>query len=179
MPTPSVGRKIAPTHPLLVHPGQGCVAFAILWWARFELAEQIIRGGGARVSAAEVLVQRTGCSNWVERRVRDEAVDLTADEQPGLALDLGPLHRPLLVPLLEVTRERVERLVVVVVAVEELEPESCHDPPRTPARRRSALLSSDTRTKFLIPQVPFGAGSFACMCGCRSGAARTGTSGET
>src|SRR5258708_33467669 len=132
MPTPSVGRKIAPTHPLLVHPRQACVAVAILWPARFELAEQILRVGRARVSAAEELVQRTGCRNWVERRVRDEAVDLTADEPPGLALDLGPLHRPLLVPLLDVARERVERLVVAAVAFEGLHPAICHDPPGAP-----------------------------------------------
>src|SRR5258708_13312792 len=149
MPTPSVGRKIAPTHPLLVHPRQACVAVAILWPARFELAEQILRVGRARVSAAEVLVQRTGCRNWVERRVRDEAVDLTADEQPGLALDLGPLHRPLLVPLLDLTRERVERLVVVVVAAEELEPEGCPDPPRPPPLRPPPFLSHDHRTHVL------------------------------
>ena len=46
---------------------------------------------------------------------------LPADEQALLAVDLGPLHRALAHARVEVPGERVGRLVVVVVGVEQLE----------------------------------------------------------
>src|SRR5690606_15054183 len=68
--------------------------------------------------AAEVVDQRAGFGHRVERRVRDEPVDLAADEEPLLAVDLGPAHAPALHPLVDVAGEGVGGLVVVVVGVE-------------------------------------------------------------
>ena len=83
-----------------------------------ELAEQLDDTGASFVVPAEVLLEAPGLGEVAERRVRDEPVHATADERPRLAVDLGPLHRPLLVLGFDVTGERVDRLVVVVVGVE-------------------------------------------------------------
>ena len=49
---------------------------------RVEVAEQLPDVLALRVAAAEVLVERARLGDRVERRVRDEAVDLPADQQP-------------------------------------------------------------------------------------------------
>src|SRR5207248_6302155 len=87
------------------------------------------------VATAEVLVEAARPRDRVERRVRDEPVDLAADEQPLLAVQLDPLHAALLHLARHVPDERVFRLVVVVVGVEQtvahvLPLVTCRDPGR-------------------------------------------------
>ena len=88
---------------------------------RVEVAEELTHALALGVAAAEVLVERPRLGDRVPRRVRDEPVDLPADEQALLAVDLGPLHGALRHAGLGVAGERVDGLVVVVVAVEHLE----------------------------------------------------------
>ena len=123
MPTPSVGSRMRALHALLVHEREPRVAVAVSGTDRLQLAEQRIQVGALGVAAAEVLVERAGLAHRVERRVRDEPVDLAADEQSLPAVELGPLDGAFLVLRLDVAGERVDGLVVVVVAVEELERE--------------------------------------------------------
>ena len=91
-----------------------------------KLAEERVHVRVLRIAPAEVFVHRPRPGDGVERGVRDEPVDLAADQQPLLAFEFGPLDGPLAVLGLDVAGEGVERLVVVVVAVEELEVESGH-----------------------------------------------------
>ena len=114
---------MAALHALLVHQLQPRVAVAVRRRDRLEFTEQRVQIGASRVAPAEVLVERAGLAHRIERRVRDEPVDLAADEQPLPAVELRPLDGALLYCGLDVAGERVHRLVVVVVAVEELERE--------------------------------------------------------
>ena len=107
---------------LVVHHLQPHVAIAVRRIDRLEVAEEVDDAVTLLVVAAEVLLEAPGRSKPVERRVRDEAVHAAADEQPGASVDLCPLHRALGVLGLDVPRERVHRLVVVVVGVEAAQP---------------------------------------------------------
>ena len=123
MPTPRVGRKIAPPMPcssMSLMPGIAVEVLGVLA-QRVEVAEELLDALALGVAAAEVLVERAGLGDRVPRGVGDEAVDLAADEQPLPAVDLRPLHRAARHALLGVAGEGVDRLVVVVVAVEVLE----------------------------------------------------------
>ena len=117
------GKEDRAAHALLVHQLQTGVAVAVLGVVahRVEVAEELPDPLALGVAAAEVLVERARLRDGVEGRVGDEAVDLAADEQPLLAVDLTPLHRALGHARLGVAGEGVDRLVVVVVAVEDLE----------------------------------------------------------
>src|SRR5205085_9797135 len=64
-------------------------------------------------------LQRSGSADRVERGVRDEAVQLPADEKAASPADLSPLHAPLRHGRGHVPGEGVLGLVVVVVAVEQ------------------------------------------------------------
>ena len=103
---------------LLVHHLQPDVAVAVGGVGRFEVAEQLDDARAALVVPAEVLLETARLGEVAERGVRDEPVHATTDEQARLAVDLGPLHRPLGVLGFDVAGERVGRLVVVVVGVE-------------------------------------------------------------
>ena len=132
MPTPRVGRKIAPCHALGVHQREAGVTVAVSR-ARSGRARRTARGcpgpwGCGRGSTRRA---RPGLETGSNVRVGDEVVDGAADEQALLAVDGRPLHRALGVLRLDVPGERVLRLVVVVVAVEELEVQVAHgSPPR-------------------------------------------------
>jgi hypothetical protein len=119
------GEEEAAGHALLVHEGDAGVAVAVGGADGLERAERAadVVGGAA---AAEVLVEAAGAGDGVEERVRDEAVDALVDHQARLAVDLHPLHAALGQLGVDVTGEGVGRLVVVVVGVEELEPEVGH-----------------------------------------------------
>src|SRR5205823_6069844 len=86
---------------------------------------------------AEVLVERPRPRDGIELRVRDEPIHLARDDQPLLAVDLGPLHRTLAKARIDVPGERVGSLVVVIVGVEGQEPQVGHRalPPARPACR--------------------------------------------
>src|SRR5206468_8826461 len=71
-----------------------------------------------RIAPAEVLVETAGFRDRVERGVGDEAIDLSGHEQALAAVHDAPLHRAALHLRLDVARERVLGLVVVVVCVE-------------------------------------------------------------
>ena len=106
---------------MFVHQRQPRVAVAVRGTDRLQFTEQRVQVRASWVAAAEVLVQRAGLADRVERRVGDEPVDLAADEQPLLAVELGPLNGALAVLRFDVAGEGVDGLVVVVVAVEVLE----------------------------------------------------------
>ena len=127
MPTPRVRRKIAPVRPCRsMRRSRVAVPVLRVLAHRVEVAEERPHVLALRVPAAEVLVEGARLRHGVERRVGDEAVDPSADEQALLAVDLRPLHRALGELRLEVPGEGVERLVVVVVAVERLELDVAH-----------------------------------------------------
>ena len=126
-------------HALFIHQREPRVAVAVCGTDRLELAEQRVQVRAFRVAAAEVLVERAGLTHGVERRVRDEAVHPAADEQPLPAVELSPLDGALPVLRLDVSGERVDGLVVVVVAVEVLEGKLCH---RGDVLSRAGCLSS-------------------------------------
>ena len=91
MPTPSVGRKMAPCMPCSsISASRASRSRYSGCRHRLEVAEQRVHVLAPRVAAAEVLVERAGLGDRVERRVRDEPVDLPADEQALLAVDLAP-----------------------------------------------------------------------------------------
>ena len=90
MPTPSVGSKMRPAMPCSSISASRASRSRYAGWDRLELAEQRVQVRASRVAAAEVLVERAGLADGVERRVRDEPVDLAADEQALLAVDVAP-----------------------------------------------------------------------------------------
>jgi hypothetical protein len=73
--------------------------------------------------AAEVVVERTGRGHGVEGGVDHAAEDPSADDLILAPVDVAPLDAPLAEGGVEVAGEGVERLVVVVVAVEGPVPE--------------------------------------------------------
>jgi hypothetical protein len=105
---------------LLVHDLQPGVAVAVLG----VLLDRLQHPEGCAQVADTVLgseeVSKAARSGEVgEGRVGDEAVDLPADEQPLLSVDLRPLHGPLAHLRVEMPGEGVGRFVVVVVRVED------------------------------------------------------------
>ena len=111
-----------------VHDLQAGVAVAVGGVDRVQLAEQVGHSGGLGVAAPEVLVERPRLADRVERRVRDEPVDLAADQEALAPVDRRPLHGALGELGLDVAGEGVERLVVVVVGVERREIDGWHEP---------------------------------------------------
>ena len=103
---------------LLVHRLEARVVVAVLGADRLALAQVLHRQATRRV-AAEVLRHRAGFGDRVERGVDDRVVHLAADHLVLAALDLGPLHDAPAELRVEVPGERVDRLVVVVVGVED------------------------------------------------------------
>ncbi|WP_261901134.1 hypothetical protein [Mycobacterium marinum] len=122
-PDPEGGQHDAALHALFVHGRQPSVAVTVFGANRLQVAEQCVEVGASGIAAAEVLVERAGLADRVEGRIRDEPVYPAPDDQPRSAVQLGPLDGTLFVFALDVAGERVHRLVVVVVAVEEREPE--------------------------------------------------------
>ena len=92
---------------------------------RLAFGEHLERAAPLRV-AAEVVVQRAGHRDRIEGRVHDRVADAPADHVVLAAVDLAPLHGARADARIEVPRERVDRLVVVVVGVERLEVELAH-----------------------------------------------------
>src|SRR5262249_7585276 len=81
-----------------------------------------------------------GLGDRVERRVQDRVAHHAAHDVVLAPVDLAPLHAARLHPSVDVTRERVERLVVVVVPVERQVPEGIEirhaaSVPGAPSRR--------------------------------------------
>jgi hypothetical protein len=122
------GEEQRTVHPLLVEQPQAGSAVAVggVVVERLELAEHRLQVEAGLVAPPEVVLEAAGLGDRVERGVRDELVDLPADEQPLLAAYLGPLHAPLGHRGVDVAGERVLRLVVVVVGVEGPEAEVLH-----------------------------------------------------
>ena len=89
------------------------VYFAIKVWLRTPMGRAAIR------IAAVVLVQDPGTRRRIEGRVGHREIDATADHVAPSPLDLRPLDTPRLHFRRNVAGERVERLIVVVVAVVE------------------------------------------------------------
>ena len=99
---------------LLVHDLQADVAVAVLGADRLELAERldgcVCRRGLPRYQSYSA----PGLGHRVERRVGDVRVDRAADEQPALAVDVGPAHAAVAQRAVGVAGEGVLGLVVVV-----------------------------------------------------------------
>ena len=123
---------------LPVELGDACRSVAILRVLRdrVEVAEHRLQVEALGIAAAEVVLEAAGRGDRIERGVRDELVDPAPYEQAPLAPDLGPLHAALGHLRVDVARERVLRLVVVVVGVEGAELELAHG---------RSLRVSDTR----------------------------------
>jgi hypothetical protein len=136
------GEEEAGLHALVVHALEAGVAVAVLGADGLELAEGRADVVAGRL-APEVVVEHAGPGHGIERRVRDEAVDLARDHQPRLSVDRGPLDGPTSVLGLQVARERVGRLVVVVVGIEQLEAECGHGSPSSGARTRSSVSPAE------------------------------------
>ena len=137
--------------PLPVHHLDARLRMPVRRADRLELAE---RGADvvAGALAAEVLVEASRPRDRVEQRVRDEAVDLARDDEALLAVDLGPLHRALAEAGLDVAREGVGSLVVVVVGVEGQKTEIGHR--ASPPERGGRVLPNGTCSR--LPASPGG-----------------------
>ena len=131
----------AALEPLRVHQLQARFRLAVRGVDRFEVTERVTdRVAGAL--AAEVLVEHTGPCDRVEGGIRDEAEHLVVDDHARLAVDRRPRHQAGAVGR-QVPRERVGRLVVVVVGVEGVEVDRCHGgPPVERAWREGRTCSS-------------------------------------
>jgi hypothetical protein len=106
-------------HPLRVHQREARDRIAVRVADRLELAEcgaDVVTGA----LAAEIVVERAGTRDGVERRVGNEAEHTARDHHAFLAVDRRPLHG-LAVRGRKVASERVDRFVVVVVRVEDVE----------------------------------------------------------
>ena len=112
------GEHEHPLEALGIHQRDARVAVAIGGVDRLEIAEHLADALAVGVAAAEVVVETTGLRDRIEGRIGDEAVDLSGDEQALAAAHDAPLHRAALHLGLDVARERVLGLVVVVVCVE-------------------------------------------------------------
>jgi hypothetical protein len=119
------GQQDGAFHALGVHHRDAGVPVAVFGPDGLELAEQLQHVGALGVAPAEVLVHDAGRRHRVEGGVRDELVHLAPDQQAGLAVDLRPLHGALAVLRLDVTGERVQSLVVVVIAIKKPERKLC------------------------------------------------------
>ncbi|MEZ5168856.1 MAG: hypothetical protein R2695_21105 [Acidimicrobiales bacterium] len=118
-----------PLEPLLIHQFETgrSVPVAGVVRQRVELAEHLAEVHPAvDVLATEVVLEAPGFGHRVEGGVRDELVDPAADQEPPLAVDLGPLHAALLHLRIDVPDEGVLGLVVVVVGVEREEGKLAH-----------------------------------------------------
>src|SRR3546814_7627621 len=99
--------------------------------------------------------QRAGLRHRVEGGVGDVGVDCAPDEQPPPAIDVGPAHAPVAQRAVLVTGERVRRLVVVVVEVED--PRVCRHrcPLAAVGLRRSEEHTSELQSLMRISYAVF------------------------
>src|SRR6185503_4633914 len=88
---------------------------------RLELAERLADRVPLGIVAAVVLIEAAGARNRIERGVRDEAVDRARDQELLASLHHCPVHAAAAHLRVEVARERVFGLVVMVVGVEDQE----------------------------------------------------------
>ena len=116
-----------------VHGGEAGVAVAVLGADGLGLAHQLVHGPTVGV-APEVVDQRPGRRDRVERRVGDGPADPAAQRVVAPAADLDPLDHPRPELRVEVAGERIERLVVVVVGVEDGRVDSVHGQPSASVR---------------------------------------------
>src|SRR4051812_44391126 len=97
--------------------------------------------------AAELQVETAGHDHRIERRVRNEAVDLAADDDLDVRALLHHAYAAVLEGGIEVPGERVERLVVVVVGVDRAQligHGHLHDPARRPLLKMCRYFSAQT-----------------------------------
>jgi hypothetical protein len=104
--------------------------------------------------APEERIEAAGHDDRVERRVRDEPVHLAADEDLHPLAVLHRLDAPFAEPLVEVARERVEGLVIVVVGVDrtDIHGHGAHSPKKKAEALRycHASRTSSVRSSFSI-----------------------------
>jgi hypothetical protein len=110
---------------LRVHDLEPDVPVAVLRSDRLAVSQEL-EGCPALGVAAEVVAHRSGLRHGVEGRVHDSVAHPPADDVVLAAVDLGPLDAAGSERRIEMTGERVERLVVVVVGVERQETELVH-----------------------------------------------------
>ena len=129
IPTPSVGKKNAPR--------MRCLSITSMRASRFRYSAWIGSSSpkASRIEAPRlvlplvVVVEAARARDGVEGRVRDEAVHRARDQQLLPTAYLRPVHAAPPHLAVEVTREGVLGLVVVVVAVEDLEGKLGHGRP--------------------------------------------------
>ena len=101
-----------------VHRLQTDFTISVRRIARKQLTKEILDAVALWIAAAEILLKAARRRKHVERRVRDEPIDLAANKQHLATIHFGPLHTAALELRLDVAGERVHRLVVVIVGVE-------------------------------------------------------------
>ena len=148
MPTPKSGEEQGGFYVLGVHELEALVAVAVLGplGDGVELAEHGLHVHAVFVAASEEVLKCARLGHRVEGGVGDESVDLAGDQQTLLAVDVGPLHAPLLHRRIDMADEGISGLVIVVVSVEHLERQISHVAPQKwerdrldfPPRRESA-----------------------------------------
>ena len=119
-----------------VGDGDARVAVAVLGLERLHL-EELGRVHALRNLAAEERVEAARDDDRVEGRIGDEAVDATADEELDALAVLHGANPASLEGLVEVPREGVERLVVVVVCVDRPDVHRCSS--GAPCRERASI----------------------------------------
>ena len=107
-----------PRQALRVHDAEAGVAVPVFGADRLGRAEELVRGAPVGI-AAEVLHEGAGRRHRVEGGIGDGAADPAADGVVLAPSDVGPLDDPGSVGRVQVAGEGVERLVVVVVGVED------------------------------------------------------------
>ena len=118
MPSPRLGRTQANSTPCSSSACTRRVAVAILGLDGLRLSEDLLERAALRVLRAEVAVERPRTPDRVVGRIRDELEQLAADDERAAPVHVDPTDRAAVLPV-EVTGERVLRLVVVLVGVEQ------------------------------------------------------------
>ena len=99
----------------------GLVGLAVGRRLRLQIAPHELGGGLPAGIALVVVVQDAGFRDRVEAGIPNREVDLTAHNVSLTAVDLGPLDATRLHVARNVARKSIARLVVVIVAVKQVQ----------------------------------------------------------
>ena len=116
-PTPIVGKSSARVQSLLVEPRDARVAVAVLLADRLDLRHRLAIDAVGNL-AAEVQIQAAGDDHRVEGRIRDEAVDAVARDRLDAPARRDEADAAPAQLRIEVAREALLELVVVLVGIE-------------------------------------------------------------
>ena len=152
---PRVGKSQTLRQALGVHGGEPGVAVAVLGADRLGRAHQLVHGPAVGV-APEVVDQRPGRRDRVEGRVGHGPADPPAQRVVAPAVDLDPLDHPRPELRVEMAGERIERLVVVVVGVEDGRVDSVHGQPSASVRNTADSIGCGSAVRPTCGRRPSG-----------------------